>query len=333
VSELDPGAVDRLAGRIAAGDRGALARAITAVESARPAASQLLRRFRTTPARAMTVGFTGPPGVGKSTLISAFVAQMRERGRSVAVLAVDPSSPVSGGAILGDRVRMAEHSADSGVFIRSIASRGHLGGLSRTTSRVVELVEGAGFDVILIETVGAGQSEVEVAQLAVTTVVVGSPGAGDDVQAIKAGILEVADILVVNKADRPEAAQTRRALEAMLKLRVKGSSEVPVLETVATSGQGLEQLADAVERHQHKALGVDREGKIRARLIAQLADSVATQTAHRLGSLEVSRLEALMQAMDARAEDADEAAARILAQGLPAFIAMAPAGMEIEPDS
>ena len=308
--------INRLVERITAGDTAALARAITAVEAARPVASKLLGRLQPRVGRAMTVGFTGPPGVGKSTLISAFVKEMRKRGKTVAVLAVDPSSPLSGGAILGDRVRMAEHAGDQGVFIRSIASRGHLGGLSRTTSRVADLVDAAGYDVVVIETVGAGQSEVDVAGIAQTTVVVTSPGAGDDVQAIKAGILEVADVLVVNKADMDSARQARRALKAMLGLRVKGHLEVPVLDTVATRGEGIPALVDAVEKHHQRAAPADREAARSERFVALLAECVERECRARLKALDGDRLEKLQDAVERGEREPDAIAAAILDDGL-----------------
>ncbi len=316
MSEAADDRINRLVERITAGDTAALARAITAVEAARPAASQLLARLQPRVGRAMTVGFTGPPGVGKSTLISAFVKEMRKRGETVAVLAVDPSSPVSGGAILGDRVRMAEHAGDEGVFIRSIASRGHLGGLSRTTSRVADLVDAAGFDVVVIETVGAGQSEVEVAGIAQTTIVVTSPGAGDDVQAIKAGILEVADILVVNKADMEGAKQARRALKAMLSLRVKGHLEVPVIDTVAIRGEGIEKLADAVGRNHERAAPADRDAARRERFVALLAECVEQACQSRLKALDGDQLERLQDAVERGEREADAIAAAIMDGGL-----------------
>jgi LAO/AO transport system kinase len=310
----------RLVERILEGDSAALARAITALESGRPAGIRLLSRLAGNIGGAMTVGFTGPPGVGKSTLINAFVTEMRRRGKRVAVLAVDPSSPVSGGAILGDRVRMAEHGADDSVFIRSIASRGHLGGLSRTTARVADLMDGAGFDVVVIETVGAGQSEVEVAQVADTTVVVGSPGAGDDVQAIKAGILEVADILVINKADREGAVNARRALEGMLRLRARGALEVPVLETVATSGSGVKELADAIEKHHAGCRPSDRQARVRSRFRALLADSVMEEAAARFAEIGQQRLDELASAVDAGDCAIDELAGDILERGIEAAL-------------
>ena len=320
MSEAADDKINRLVERLVAGDTAALARAITAVEAARPGASQLLARLQSRIGGAMTVGFTGPPGVGKSTLISAFVKEMRQRDKTVAVLAVDPSSPVSGGAILGDRVRMAEHAGDDGVFIRSIASRGHLGGLSRTTSRVADLVDAAGFDVVVIETVGAGQSEVEVAGIAQTTIVVTSPGAGDEVQAIKAGILEVADILVVNKADMEGAKQARRALKAMLGLRVKGNVEVPVVDTVATKGEGIDRLADEVERHHQRAAPADRAAARRERFVALLAECVEQACRAQLNALDDDRLERLQDAVEQGERDADAVAATMIEEGFAAAV-------------
>lgn len=232
--------------RLLRGEPAALARAITAVETESARGRDILRAVQPRLGRARLVGFTGPPGAGKSTLVGAYVGELRKRGKSVGVIAVDPSSPISGGAILGDRLRMTEHAGDPGVFIRSLASRGHLGGLSPAASRIADLMDAAGKDVVILETVGAGQSEVEVAEVADVAVVVCAPGLGDDVQAIKAGILEIADVLVVNKSDLPLADRTRRQLKAMLQLRA-ARADVAVLSTTATSGEGVAALADAVE--------------------------------------------------------------------------------------
>ncbi len=234
--------------RLMDGQRAALARAITHIESGASLAPRILGAIQSAVGNARVIGFTGAPGVGKSTLINAVIRELRKRNKSVAVAAVDPSSPISGGAILGDRVRMGEHGSDDGVFIRSISSRGHLGGLSATTAQVIDLMDAAGWDVVVIETVGAGQSEVEIAQIADISVVVCAPGLGDDVQAIKAGILEIADVLVVNKADQPLADQTCKQLVAMLELRHADRREVPVLTTVATSGDGVERLVKVIEQ-------------------------------------------------------------------------------------
>jgi LAO/AO transport system kinase len=232
--------------RIRGGDRRALARAITAVENATQEGAAIRAALAPYLGRAQVTGVTGPPGAGKSTLVNALVKELVARGRKVAVIAVDPSSPVSGGAVLGDRVRMAEMQGHEAVFIRSLAARGHLGGLSRTAAQVVELLDGAGFDDVLVETVGAGQSEVEIAKVAAHRLVVCPPGLGDDVQAIKAGILEIADAFVVNKADLPDATRTERELRAMLALRQNAAPEAlpPVLKTVATTGDGVAALAD-----------------------------------------------------------------------------------------
>jgi LAO/AO transport system kinase len=237
---------DDLVARLIGGEPAALARAITAVETESPRGREILRAIQPRLGRARLVGFTGPPGAGKSTLVGAYIGELRKRGKTVGIIAVDPSSPISGGAILGDRLRMTEHAGDPEVFIRSLASRGHLGGLSPAAARVADVMDAAGKDVVVLETVGAGQSEVEVAEVADVAVVVCAPGLGDDVQAIKAGILEIADVLVVNKADLPLADRTRRPLKSMLQLRATRES-VPVLSTTATTGAGVAELADAIE--------------------------------------------------------------------------------------
>jgi LAO/AO transport system kinase len=201
---------------------------------------------------AHVVGLTGSPGVGKSTTTSALVKELRSEGKRVGVLAVDPSSPFSGGALLGDRVRMGDHALDDGVYIRSMASRGHLGGLAWTTPQALRVLDAAGFDVVLVETVGVGQSEVEVAGLADTTVVLLAPGMGDGIQAAKAGILEIADVFVVNKADREGADQTRRELRGMINLAERSGTDswkTPIVSTVARLGTGLDDLAARLEEH------------------------------------------------------------------------------------
>ncbi|MCL6580219.1 MAG: methylmalonyl Co-A mutase-associated GTPase MeaB [Firmicutes bacterium] len=238
-----------LATRLLEGDRRALARAITLTENEDPAAAELAAAVFPHTGRARTVGVTGPPGAGKSTIVDGLVHLYRQQGRRVAVIAVDPTSPFTGGAILGDRIRMRRGTVDPGVFIRSLATRGHLGGLSWHTGSVVRLLDAAGFDVVLIETVGAGQAEVEIMRYAETTVVVSVPGLGDEVQAIKAGILEIADVLAVNKADREGAEALARELEAMLRLGDPKPWTPPVVRTVATTDEGMANLLAAVEEH------------------------------------------------------------------------------------
>ncbi len=240
-----------LVARARAGEPRAVARLISWVEDEAPALREVMAALAADTGRAHVVGVTGPPGVGKSTTTSALVAALRRAGRRVGVLAVDPSSPFSGGALLGDRVRMGEHAVDAGVFIRSMASRGHLGGLAWSTPQALRVLDAAGFDVVVVETVGVGQSEVEVAALADTTLVLLAPGMGDGIQAAKAGVLEIGDLYVVNKADRDGADQLRRELRGMLALvdRPAGGWVPPIVATVASQGEGIDDLLAAVDAH------------------------------------------------------------------------------------
>src|SRR4051794_34726804 len=221
------------------------------VEDGSPQLREVMAALVPHAGHAQVVGITGSPGVGKSTTTNALVKELRSGGRRVGVLAVDPSSPFSGGALLGDRVRMQDHATDPGVFIRSMASRGHLGGLAWTTPQAMRVLDAAGFDVVVVETVGVGQSEVEVAGLADTTVVLMAPGLGDGIQAAKAGILEIGDLYVVNKADRDGAEQVRRELRNAIAMgeRPDGSWKPPIVLTVAQSGQGLDELATELAHH------------------------------------------------------------------------------------
>lgn len=240
-----------LLSRYRAGDPRALARAVTLAESGAEAARRLLRAARERAGRAVVLGVTGSPGSGKSTLTDALIGELRARGQRVAVLAVDPSSPYSGGAILGDRIRMLRHHADQGVFVRSLASRGALGGLSARTMQVLALLEGAGFDWVILETVGVGQSEVDVAAACDHTLLVLTPAGGDGVQAFKAGIMEIADVIAVNKADLPGADRTVRELMAAQGLGAHDENTwiAPIRKTIASKTEGITKLLDAIEGH------------------------------------------------------------------------------------
>jgi LAO/AO transport system kinase len=264
-----------------AGDRRSLARLLTAVENRTPVAEIALRRLYPLAGRAHLIGITGPPGAGKSTLVAALVGELRAGGRAVAVVAVDPSSPITGGAILGDRVRMQAYAGDRDVFIRSMAARGHAGGLASTTGAACAVLDAAGFEIVMIETVGTGQSEVEVAAAADTTVVLEAPEMGDEVQAIKAGLLEVADLVVVNKGDRPGAQRTASQLRAMLGGR-RGQHGPPVLITTAATGAGVPELLAAIDRRRADgALNDDGPTRL-ARAEAQVRGALADRIGRRL---------------------------------------------------
>ena len=238
--------------RLLNGDRRALARIVTLIENHAPQTQHILAQLHAHTGCAHIIGVTGSPGAGKSTLVMQLARELRRRDRTIGVIAVDPSSPFTGGAILGDRIRMQELAGDPHVFIRSMASRGSLGGLAVSTRDTVRALDAAGFDVVIIETVGAGQAEVEIVRAAQTVIVVTVPGMGDDIQAIKAGILEIADIFVVNKADRPGADQTAAELRMLLSLddtRKERAWRVPILKTSASSGEGVPELVDKLDAH------------------------------------------------------------------------------------
>jgi LAO/AO transport system kinase len=246
--------LDSLADRVVQGDVRAAARLMRLIDDAQPAAEEALRALWPKTGRAQIVGITGNPGAGKSTLVDRLIAHLRKQAKTVGVLAVDPTSPFTGGAILGDRIRMQDHALDPGVFIRSLATRGQLGGLSRATSDCVRVLDAMGKDVVLIETVGVGQDEIEVCRLAHTTVVVVVPGMGDDIQAIKAGILEVADLFAVNKSDREGADRTVRDLRSMLELNhIMGKDvvghEIAILKCVASQNEGIAEVWEAIAAH------------------------------------------------------------------------------------
>jgi LAO/AO transport system kinase len=251
VGRRSSGNVPELVERAREGDARAVARLISLVEDASPLLREVMAGLAPYAGNAHVVGITGSPGVGKSTSTNALVGALRKADKRVGVLAVDPSSPFSGGALLGDRVRMQDHALDRDVYIRSMASRGHLGGLSWTTPQALRVLDAAGCDVILVETVGVGQSEVEIAGLADTTLVLMAPGMGDGIQAAKAGILEIGDVYVINKADRDGADQVRRELRSMLALadRPEGAWRPPIVKTVASRGEGVDDVVEEIDRH------------------------------------------------------------------------------------
>lgn len=297
--------------RLRNGERRALARAISLVEQGGPTARTLLAAAYPY-GSAHRVGITGPPGAGKSTLVTALAQEWRKRGVPVGIVAVDPSSPFSGGAVLGDRIRMQALGGDPGVFIRSMASRGRMGGLARATADAVTLIAAAGFPIILIETVGAGQDEVDIAQAADTTIVVEVPGMGDDVQSIKAGMLEIADVFVVNKADRPGVDQTVRQLRTMLNLGAPPTDGwmPPVLTAIATTGEGCAQIVDAVEQHRQHLIASNSQSQ-RALSAAERELTAAVQELV-LERLRGSRWSELVQQIAARQRDPYAAANELL---------------------
>jgi LAO/AO transport system kinase len=293
----------------AAGERLPLARLLTAIENDAPGLRELLPQLFAAGHGGHLVGITGPPGSGKSTLVNALTEEWRRRGRRVGIVAVDPSSPYTGGAIMGDRIRMMDHAADRDVFMRSMASRGELGGIASATWMAAAALDAAGYDPILVETVGAGQSEVEIARLAETTVVVEVPEMGDEVQAIKAGLLEVADLLVVNKGDRPGADLAARHLRAMLSTaggRV-GRKPPPIMVTTATSGEGVAALADAIEAHRSAAR---TPGEATARARNQVRRALADLAVRRASGS--AGWDATVQSVAARELDPISAAERLL---------------------
>ncbi len=321
-----------------AGDRRALARLLSWVENGTAAGHVALAQLFPQTGAAHVVGITGAPGAGKSTLVNRLAHEIRERGQKLAIVAVDPTSPYSGGALLGDRLRMRDLSTDTGVFIRSMASRGHAGGIAHATRDVVSVLDAVGYPLILVETVGAGQSQVEVARVAHTVVLVEAPGMGDDIQALKAGLMEIADIIVVNKADKPEARQTVRALQSVrpgmrsgghhrVAVREKepvaaevAGWEVPILQTSALEGRGLEELLAALEAHR---AFLKESGQWRARLQEDARAEVESWLQRHLLSLladEVSeaRLAAVVDTVRRRENDPSSAAQELLADILAA---------------
>jgi LAO/AO transport system kinase len=304
--------IDELIPRLINGERRALARTITLVETGGATARTLLAAAYPHTGKAHVIGITGPPGAGKSTLVNALALEWRKQGATVGIVAVDPTSPFTGGAILGDRIRMQPLGGDPGIFIRSMASRGRMGGLARATADAVVLLDAAGFDVVLIETVGAGQGEVDIARTADTTIVVEVPGMGDDVQAIKAGMLEIADIFVVNKADRDGADQTVRQLKAMLHLGMPPADgwEPPILPVVAMQNKGCAEVIEAAARHSaHLRTGDGSLVRKRAAAERELAAAVQELLLERLRG---PAWDGLVQQIAARERDPYSAALELL---------------------
>jgi LAO/AO transport system kinase len=273
VGRRSTGDVPELVEKARTGDARSVARLISLVEDASPLLREVMAGLAPYAGHAHVIGLTGSPGVGKSTSTAALVTALRAQGKRVGVLAVDPSSPFSGGALLGDRVRMQDHALDKDVYIRSMASRGHLGGLSWATPQALRVLDAAGCDVILIETVGVGQSEVEIAAMADTTMVLIAPGMGDGIQAAKAGILEIGDLYVINKADRDGADQVRRDLRGMLALadRPEGAWRPEIVKTVASKGEGIDEVAAAIDRHREH---LESSGELAARRLRRARDEI-----------------------------------------------------------
>lgn len=311
---------DSLSERILSGDRRALTRVLTFVENGNPAGKEALKALFSRTGRGHIVGITGPTGSGKSTLTGALAREYRKRGKTIGIVAVDPTSPFSHGAILGDRIRMQDLTSDSGVFIRSMATRGAMGGLSATTGDVVTVLDAAGKDVVIVETVGAGQDEVDIADTAHTTVVINVPGAGDDMQAIKAGILEIADIMVVNKADQPGAEATFKQLHIFADLQRNEGWDVPILKTVAHREQGIEELLESIERHREYLRESGRmEEMTRKRARRQLLAVAQKMLLERVvdGAAGESRVADLVERIASRDIDPHTAAERLIAQARP----------------
>jgi LAO/AO transport system kinase len=303
---------------VRAGNSRAVARAISAVERGGPEAREVVAALFRFTGNAHIIGITGAPGTGKSTLVNEIAKQYRRRTQRVGIVAVDPTSPFTGGAILGDRLRMQDLSGDPGVFIRSMATRGNLGGLASATADAVKVLDAAGFDVVLVETVGAGQNEVDIAKNAHTTLVVEAPGLGDDIQAIKAGILEIADVLVVNKADHDQVNATVAALEMNLNLkpRIENDWRPPVLKTVALKGEGVASILDWIAKHRtwletNRLLDVRERARVRAELELVVQRELMTRL---LGGVNGTKMETLVEKIAAREMDVYHAAVQMIGE-------------------
>jgi LAO/AO transport system kinase len=310
---------DSLLERVIAGDRRSVARAISTVEDDAASASELMKQIFPRTGRALVIGITGAPGAGKSSLVDKLAAYYRKKGDRIGIIAVDPSSPFSGGAILGDRIRMQTLSLDKGVFIRSMATRGNLGGLARATVEAVAILDASGYDKIIVETVGVGQDEIEIAKTADVCVVVLVPGMGDDVQTMKAGIMEIADVLVVNKADREGVLRTERELEALLSLATREDEwQPPIVKTVAIENRGIAELAAAVEKSKQFQAGAPaaagrRQAIARWRIVELLRDRLVAETLSRDGASE--RLEQLAAEVAIKKRDPYSAVEELIKEG------------------
>ena len=311
--------IEDIAQGVLAGDRRSIAKAITIVENNTAEAQKLVASIYGHTGKAQIIGLTGPGGSGKSTLIEKIVREYRRKGKTVGVIAVDPTSPFTGGAFLGDRIRMQELSTDEGVFIRSMATRNYLGGIAKATKDAVKILDAAGNDIILVETVGAGQSEVEIIKVAQTIVVIHAPGLGDEIQAIKAGLMEIADIFVVNKADRENADKAVTDIQAILQLNNKEKAwKTPILKTVALTGEGVPQLIEKIEEHR---VFLEREKEFRrslwkaeAELTEAIKEKIATSIVDELKKEE--RFEELLQKILEREIDPNSAAEKLLQEKL-----------------
>ncbi len=307
-----------LVSRLLDGEKRALARAISLIENGDPLGAEIVAAIYPRTGSARVVGITGPPGVGKSTLIGALVKLLRERERRVGVLSIDPSSPFTRGALLGDRIRLSEHFLDDGVFIRSMASRGALGGLAEATLQAALVMDAAGFDDVLLETVGVGQAEIDIVDHADSVVLALMPGSGDSIQALKAGVMEIPDVIVVNKAEHPLADTMVREVRAALSLGPKGDWQVPVIKTVAAQGEGVEELLDAIDRHRAH---IEATGTLQQRRARNLRNEVLALAAARLRRRLESRIgedpevARLLERVTSRETDPATAAGQLLELG------------------
>jgi LAO/AO transport system kinase len=317
-SENAPNAgVQQWVQRALSGERRALARLITVIENRRPEATLVMREITPHTGKAHIIGITGAPGSGKSTLTNELIKEFRKRGRTVGVVAVDPTSTLTGGAVLGDRIRMLENYQDQEVFIRSMATRGQLGGLASMTNDVVRIMDACGKEIVIVETVGVGQDEVDVAKAAHTTLLVEVPGMGDDIQAIKAGVLEIADILVINKADREGVERLHLHLQAMLNLAPKKAWGVPILKTIAARSEGIDKLVDEAERHLNY---LKESGEYQKRERARLRDELFSRVREEIGQRilrreqQASGLQEMLNRLENRDIDLYDAALLLIEQ-------------------